>query len=155
MELDVQSLSYLLSSVFEPEHMPDQLSCLSCILLPWSSAVCHQFMLYSELVKSTKLAFSRNTLTHFPLEIPDLKPPPSAIPSEFQFKEPPTPSEFQFREPPLALRIPKSHPWCRLFRYFLELPNTCYMQKNSFKHIVIFEVSGLFHYCGHGSYSDE
>ena len=57
-----------------------------------------------ELVKSTKLAFLRNTLL-------SENPHASRIPVQ-RTLPPPMPSEFQFKEPPHA------------YGYFLELPNT-------------------------------
>ena len=105
LELDVLPLFYLFSSVYEREHMPDR---SMLVLYPASaviSSVSSSCFIY-EPVKSTKLAFSRNTLLSVPsgnlrsgnppcLRNSSLKNPP--MPSEFQFKEPPhpLPSEFQ------------------------------------------------------------
>ena len=102
LELDVQPLLYL-------QHMPDRsmlvLSCASAVI----SSVVSSCFIY-EPVKSTKLAFLRNTL----LSVPSGNP---------TSENPPMPSEFQFKEPLHAFEIPKSRPWYR-YGYFLELPNT-------------------------------
>ena len=115
LELDVLPLFYLFSSVYERKHMPDR---SMPVLYPASAVVSSSCFIY-EPVKSTKLAFSRNTLLSVPSGNLRSGTPPCLRNSSS--KNSPMPSEFQFKEPPLALGIPKSRPWCRC-GHFLELP---------------------------------
>ena len=127
LELDVQPLFYMFSSVYEREHMPDR---SMLVLYPASmviSSVSGSCFTY-EPVKSTKLAFSRNTLLYVPsgnlrsgnppcLWNSSSKNPP--MPLEFQFKEPPLPSEFQKAACGIGMDIFWNCPWYGESKFFV------------------------------------
>ena len=71
---------------------------------------------------STTIVFSRNSLCSFYSRNPTCEIPPCLRIFNRKYPPPsPIPSEFQFKELPLPFGNPKRHPWYR-YGYFLESP---------------------------------